>query len=91
VLLGGGWFTAIGLLRPVELAPEVDRSALVGFAAAATAFGYDGQRANAIRLGCTQSGASANPSGNWAAMAVIAVPAPPSDQPPSAARTTPVT
>ncbi|HEY6592963.1 MAG TPA: ABC transporter permease [Asanoa sp.] len=42
VWLGGGWFTVIGILRPVELAPEVDRSALVGFAAAATAFGYDG-------------------------------------------------
>jgi putative ABC transport system permease protein len=31
-----------GILRPVALAPEIDRSALIGFAVAAADFGYDG-------------------------------------------------
>jgi putative ABC transport system permease protein len=42
VWLGGRWFTVIGILRPLELAPEIDRSALVGFPVAARDFGYDG-------------------------------------------------
>ncbi|MCP2322171.1 hypothetical protein HDA40_000678 [Hamadaea flava] len=42
VYLGGHWFTVVGILRPVELAPEVDSSALIGFPIAADAFGYDG-------------------------------------------------
>jgi len=42
VWLGGHWFTVIGILNPLPLEPEVDRSALVGFAVAATLFGYDG-------------------------------------------------
>jgi putative ABC transport system permease protein len=33
--LGRRWFTVIGVLDPVELAPELDRSALIGFPVAA--------------------------------------------------------
>jgi putative ABC transport system permease protein len=42
VWLGGRWYAVIGILHPVELAPEVDRSALIGFSIAAQDFGYDG-------------------------------------------------
>lgn len=42
VYLGGHWFTVVGILRPIELAPEVDSSALIGFPVAANLFGYDG-------------------------------------------------
>ena len=42
VWLGGHWFTVIGILNPLPLEPEVDRSALIGFGVAATLFGYDG-------------------------------------------------
>jgi putative ABC transport system permease protein len=34
VWLGGRWFTVIGILRPVALAPEIDQAALVGIPAA---------------------------------------------------------
>jgi putative ABC transport system permease protein len=43
VLLADRWFTVAGILAPVELAPELDRSALVGFPVAAADFGYGGQ------------------------------------------------
>jgi ABC-type lipoprotein release transport system permease subunit len=42
VWLGGRWFTVVGVLRPVALAPEIDRAALVGFPAAETLLGSDG-------------------------------------------------
>ena len=42
VYLGGHWSTVVGILRPIELAPEVDSSALIGFPIAADTFGYDG-------------------------------------------------
>jgi putative ABC transport system permease protein len=42
VWLGGRWYTVIGILAPLELAPEIDRSALVGFGIAGHALGYDG-------------------------------------------------
>jgi putative ABC transport system permease protein len=42
VFIGDYWYTVIGILSPFELAPEVDRSALVGFDAATRDFGYDG-------------------------------------------------
>jgi putative ABC transport system permease protein len=42
IWLGGRWYVVIGILHPVELAPEVDRSALIGFPVAAQDFGYDG-------------------------------------------------
>jgi len=42
VLIGGQWFTVVGILNPLPLAPEIDRSALVGFPVAAAELGYDG-------------------------------------------------
>jgi putative ABC transport system permease protein len=42
VWLGGRWFTVSGILNPLPLEPEVDRSALIGFPVAASLFGYDG-------------------------------------------------
>ncbi len=42
VYIGGQWFTVVGILNPVELAPEIDRSALVGFPAAESLLGFDG-------------------------------------------------
>jgi putative ABC transport system permease protein len=42
VWLGGRWFTVVGILDPVMLAPELDRAALVGFPAAQRLFGADG-------------------------------------------------
>jgi putative ABC transport system permease protein len=42
VFIGGHWFTVAGILNPMPLAPEIDRSALVGFPVAATLLGYDG-------------------------------------------------
>jgi len=42
VWLGGRWFTVVGVLRPVTLAPEIDRAALVGFPAAEALLGSDG-------------------------------------------------
>ncbi len=31
VMVGGAWYTVIGILNPFELAPEIDRSVLIGF------------------------------------------------------------
>lgn len=42
VYIGERWFTVTGLLEPVALAPEIDRSALVGWEAARTLFAFDG-------------------------------------------------
>jgi putative ABC transport system permease protein len=42
VLIGGRLFTVAGILNPLPLAPEIDRSALVGFPVAAALLGYDG-------------------------------------------------
>jgi putative ABC transport system permease protein len=42
VWLGGGWFTVAGILRPVELAPEIDYSALIGFEVAKRELGFAG-------------------------------------------------
>lgn len=42
VFLGGRWFTVVGILEPVTLAPELDRSALIGFPVAESTFGIDG-------------------------------------------------
>ncbi|MQA86167.1 MAG: FtsX-like permease family protein [Streptosporangiales bacterium] len=36
------WFTVIGILGPAPLAPEIERSALLGWEAAATYLGFDG-------------------------------------------------
>jgi putative ABC transport system permease protein len=42
VWLGGHWFTVVGILDPLPLAPEIDLSALVGPAIAEQLLGYDG-------------------------------------------------
>ena len=42
VLVGDQWFTVVGILDPVALAPEIDRSALVGFAVAESLLGFNG-------------------------------------------------
>ncbi|SDL85260.1 putative ABC transport system permease protein [Lentzea albidocapillata subsp. violacea] len=42
VFLGGKWFTVIGILEPMPLAEELDRSAMVGWEAAKTYLGFDG-------------------------------------------------
>ncbi|MGW0735747.1 ABC transporter permease [Streptomyces sp. NPDC002851] len=42
VFIGGRYFTVTGILAPLPLAPEVERSALVGWAAAERYLGFDG-------------------------------------------------
>jgi putative ABC transport system permease protein len=42
VWLGEHWFTVAGVLRPFELAPEIDRAALIGLPVATEYFGFDG-------------------------------------------------
>ena len=42
VWIGHRWFTVIGILRSLPLAPEIDRSALMGWPAATTYLGFDG-------------------------------------------------
>jgi len=42
VWLGGRWFTVVGVLSPVALAPELDSAALVGWAAAESYLDFDG-------------------------------------------------
>jgi putative ABC transport system permease protein len=41
VWLGGRWFTVVGILNAMPLAPEIERSALIGWPAA-EALGFDG-------------------------------------------------
>lgn len=43
VWIGGNWFTVIGILKPVALAPELDNAALIGQAAADSLLGHDGK------------------------------------------------
>ncbi|MEV4877427.1 ABC transporter permease [Streptomyces cyaneofuscatus] len=42
VWLGGRWFSLVGVLDPVQLAPELDSAALVGWPAARTYLRFDG-------------------------------------------------
>jgi putative ABC transport system permease protein len=42
IWLGGQWFTVVGILEPVPLAPELDLGALVGWQAAQRYLGFDG-------------------------------------------------
>jgi putative ABC transport system permease protein len=41
IWLGGHWFIVVGILNPLPLAPEIDRSALIGPAIAVQLLGYD--------------------------------------------------
>ena len=43
VWLGGTWFTVVGILKPVALAPELDNAALIGQQTATQLFGHDGR------------------------------------------------
>lgn len=43
VRLGAEWFTVVGILAPVQLAPELDTAALVGWQSAERQLGFDGQ------------------------------------------------
>ena len=40
--IAGRYFTVVGILRPVPLAPQIDNSVLIGFPAARAVFGYTG-------------------------------------------------
>jgi putative ABC transport system permease protein len=42
IWLSGRWFAVVGVLAPLPLAPEIDRSVLIGFGVAATSYGHDG-------------------------------------------------
>src|SRR5439155_20894930 len=42
IWLGGRWFTVVGVLDPLPLAPEIDRAALVGAPVAERLLGFDG-------------------------------------------------
>jgi putative ABC transport system permease protein len=42
VWIGGRYFSVVGILDPVPLAPEIERSALVGWVAATDWLGFDG-------------------------------------------------
>ncbi|NMO54281.1 ABC transporter permease [Actinoplanes sp. TBRC 11911] len=42
VSIGNRWFTVIGILAPIPLAPDLDQSVLVGWDAAVTQLGFDG-------------------------------------------------
>ena len=69
VWLGDHWFTVIGILDPLPLAPELDRSALIGRPAAADVFDSDLSattiyvRADPSRIDSVRAvlGATANP------------------------------
>ncbi|KQV76580.1 ABC transporter permease [Aeromicrobium sp. Root344] len=43
VLIGGEWFTVVGILEPAPLAPELDTAALVGWPVAESLLDFDGQ------------------------------------------------
>jgi putative ABC transport system permease protein len=69
IWLGGMWFYLAGVLAPAALAPEIDESVLVGFAAAKHYLGFDGHpttiyvRTVTSQTAAVQSvlGATANP------------------------------
>jgi putative ABC transport system permease protein len=69
IWLGGQWFYVAGILSPAPLAPEIDDSVLVGFAAAKRYLGFNGHpttiyvRAQTSQVEAVQSvlAATANP------------------------------
>ncbi|MEU0513101.1 MULTISPECIES: ABC transporter permease [unclassified Amycolatopsis] len=70
VLVGGRWFTVVGILEPAPLAPELDSAALVGWEVAASELRFDGlpttiyTRSQDAQVPAVQSvlGATANPA-----------------------------
>ncbi|MFE6646661.1 ABC transporter permease [Nocardioides sp. NPDC057772] len=69
ILLGGRWFTVIGILEPSPLVPEIDTAALIGWPVAQEVLGFDGHpttlyaRAAPDQVESAQAvlGATANP------------------------------
>jgi putative ABC transport system permease protein len=49
VYIGGRWWTVLGIMHSVELAPDIDRAALVGYPAAASLLGAE-RSASAVYL-----------------------------------------
>lgn len=49
VFIGGCWFSVVGILEPVPLGPDLDRSALIGYPVARQLFGID-DSASTIRV-----------------------------------------
>jgi putative ABC transport system permease protein len=70
ILIGGMWFTVVGILDPVALAPELDSAALIGWTVAADEFDFDGHpttiytRSEDSEVDAVRAvlGATANPS-----------------------------
>ncbi|WP_332662259.1 ABC transporter permease [Aeromicrobium sp.] len=70
VLVGGEWFTVVGILKSAPLAPELDTAALVGWPVAESLLDFDGHpttvytRSNPAKVDQVQSvlGATANPA-----------------------------
>jgi putative ABC transport system permease protein len=46
ILVGRRWFAVVGILGPVTLAPDLDRSVFVGYPAAERYLGFDGEFSN---------------------------------------------
>jgi len=42
IWIGGHWFTVVGIMNPVELLPQMDSMAFIGFPIAEQYFGFDG-------------------------------------------------
>lgn len=74
VWLGNQWFYVIGILNPAVLAPEIDRSVLIGFAAAETYLDFDGHPSTIYVRSVTERVESVR-----AVLAATANPAAPSD------------
>ena len=51
VWLGGTWFYVIGILKPAVLAPEIDSSALIGYAAAKRYLNYTSDTSGHVTVG----------------------------------------
>ncbi|GAB3865135.1 ABC transporter permease [Dactylosporangium cerinum] len=70
VWLGGHWFTVVGVLAPVPLAPELDSAALIGWSTATEVLDFDGYpttiyaraRPDAVTAVAGVLAATANPS-----------------------------
>lgn len=70
VLVGGEWFTVVGILKSAPLAPELDTAALVGWPVAESLLDFDGHpttvytRSDPAKVDQVQSvlGATANPA-----------------------------
>jgi putative ABC transport system permease protein len=71
VYIKGYWFTVVGILDPVPLAPDIDRSALIGYPVAQRLFGID-DAPSTVRV-------RTNPSEVTSVQAVLAATANPED------------